>query len=148
MVETRIGLAAQLDALGAVGHHLWRDGHPQVARPLHVVVLAGRGSARALVVHEVFGRVDLLHQLVEQVGKLLARHGDLDVGKAGAVVEAVQVLVHGEDLEVASGTGVVHAVAEEADAVVHGDDHVLDRAELPVVVAKVLHAGYASFQVK
>lgn len=115
--------------------------------PLHVVVLAGRGSARALVVHEVFGGVDLLHQLVEQVGKLLARHGDLDVGKAGAVAEAVQVLVHGEDLEVANGTGVVHAVAEEADAVVHGDDHVLDRAELPdVVVAKVLHAGTLPFR--
>lgn len=51
-------------------------------------------------------------------------------------------------LKLRAGPGVVHAVAEEADAVVHGDDHVLDRAELPVVVAKVLHAGYASFQAK
>ena len=64
--------------------------------------------------------------------------------QARAVEEAVEVLFHGEDLEVAGRAGVVHAVAEETDAVVHGDDHVFDGAELAVVVAEVFH-GWMRF---
>ena len=139
VIETRIGLAAQLDALRSVRHGLRRDSHPQIAGAFHVIMFAGRGAARALVIDEMLRSVDLFHQVAQQIGKLFARHGNLDARKARAIVEAIEVVVERENLIVARGTRIIHAVAKPAHTIVHGNGHFLDGAECAVVVAEIFH---------
>ena len=139
MEEARVGLGDELDRREAIGNRSRLQHYPQVARALGEGMVADAGAARYLVVDEQIARVHFLNQLVQQVLQLLLGAGHLDFQQLCAVEETVDMLVDGEDLVVARRAGIVDAVAEPVDAVVHRDGHFIERTEFAVVVTEVFH---------
>ena len=115
------------------------DHDPEIARGRLVIMGAHGGAARHLIIDEQIAGIQLQDQILQQSLHPGFLHGHPDVQRLRAAEEAVDVLVDGEDMIIAAGTGVVDTVAEPADTVVHRDGHLFDRPICTVVISQSLH---------
>ena len=83
--------------------------------------------------------VHLLAEIQHHGTQLFKRHRNLNVDLLCRAVETAQVIVKLQRHMVDGKHRVVHAVTKVAAALVHGDHHVLNRGDFPVVVCDILH---------
>lgn len=142
VVEPGIRLGHAGDGLLPVADRGGGQGHPEICGDLGIkgVVAVGGAAPGHLVVDEQIAGVHLLDELIQKILQLVLGDRHLDVHQRRTVEEAVHVFVDGEDVVVPAGAGIIDAVTEPVNPVVHRDHHVLDLIVFPVVVSKCLHS--------
>ena len=96
-------------------------------------------AAGYLEVNEQIPCIHLIDQVLKQGLQLCLCTGHLNLDKARAVEEAVNVLVNCKNLVIAAGTCIVYAVPKPAHPVIHGNTHVLQFVVLSIIIAKRFH---------
>ena len=132
--------AGQLHGLGEVPEGLGGHGDPQIGgHALGEGMVPGRGAAGDLEVDEAVLIVHAGDHIVQDGLQLGLGVGNLDTDQTGGIEQTVHMLIQQEDVAVGSGGGVIHAVAEVADAVVHGDHNALGGTDGSVIVCNAFH---------
>ena len=97
------------------------------------------GPPGYLEVNEQISGVHLIYQVLKQRLQLCLCAWHLNPDKAGAVEEAVNMLVNCKNLVIAAGTCVVYAVSKPTYPVIHGNAHILQFAVLSIIITKRFH---------
>lgn len=112
---------------------------PEVARPFLIGVVSVSCAPGHLVVDEDVSGIQLSDQVFEQGVEFRLFHRDPDVQLLRVIVKAVEVFLLRKNMVIVAGAGVIDAVSEPADSVVHGNGHVFDQIVTSVVVTKIFH---------
>ena len=91
-------------------------------------------TAGDLIIDELIAVIQLLYQFGQKILQFRLGYRHLDVHQCRTVEKTVDMLIDSKDVIVSARTGIIHAVSEPVDTIVHRNGEFIDLADFSIVV--------------